>query len=98
MAATKIGDTLGGFRILECLGSGGAGTIWKAEDLALGRIVALKALRPELADDDTMAARFRAEARTLARLSHANVASLHSLIEAEGTIYLVLEYVQGSTL
>jgi serine/threonine-protein kinase len=98
MGATRVGNLLGGFRILECLGSGGAGTIWKAEDLALGRVVALKALRQELAGDDSMAARFRAEARALARLSHANVASLYSLIEDDDGLYLVLEYVEGNTL
>ncbi|HEU4428848.1 MAG TPA: protein kinase [Myxococcota bacterium] len=98
MSATKVGKTLGNFRILECLGSGGAGMIWKAEDLTLGRIVALKALRPELAADGEMAERFRAEARTLAKLSHPNVASLYSLIEDEDGLFLVLEYVEGNTL
>ena len=97
MGASKVGKTLGNFRILECLGSGGAGMIWKAEDLALGRCVALKELRPELAADGEMAERFRAEARTLARLSHPNVASLYSLIEDDDGIFLVLEYVEGST-
>ncbi|HEY8120701.1 MAG TPA: serine/threonine-protein kinase [Myxococcota bacterium] len=98
MGATKVGKTLGNFRILECLGSGGAGMIWKAEDASLGRVVALKALRPELAADGDMAQRFRAEARTLAKLSHANVASLYSLIEDDDGLFLVLEYVEGHTL
>jgi serine/threonine-protein kinase len=98
MSATKVGKTLGNFRILECLGSGGAGMIWKAEDVTLGRLVALKALRPELAADGEMAERFRAEARTLAKLSHPNVASLYSLIEDEEGLFLVLEYVEGNTL
>ena len=98
MGATRVGKTLGNFRILECLGSGGAGMIWKAEDLSLGRIVALKALRPELASDSDMAQRFRAEARTLAKLSHANIASLFSLIEDDDGLFLVLECVDGNTL
>ena len=98
MSATRVGRTLGNFRILECLGTGGAGMIWKAEDLSLGRVVALKALRPELAADSDMAVRFRAEARTLAKLSHPSIASLYSLIEDEEGLFLVLEYVEGNTL
>jgi len=98
MGATRVGKTLGNFRILECLGSGGAGMIWKAEDLTLGRVVALKALRPELEHDGEMAERFRAEARALAKLSHPNVASLYSLIEDDDGLFLVMEYVEGNTL
>ena len=99
MGEARVGKILGNFRILECLGSGGAGMIWKAEDLTLGRVVALKALRAELAADAEMSQRFRDEARTLAKLAHANVASLYSLIEDDdGGVFLVLEYVEGSTL
>jgi serine/threonine-protein kinase len=98
MGEARVGKTLGNFRILECLGSGGSGMIWKAEDLSLGRVVALKALRAELATDAEMAQRFREEARTLARLSHPNVASVYSFLEDDDGLYLVLEYVEGSTL
>jgi serine/threonine-protein kinase len=98
MGAARVGKTLGNFRILECLGSGGSGMIWKAEDSSLGRLVALKALRSELAADSEMSLRFRDEARTLAKLSHANVASLYSLIEDDDGLFLVLEYVEGNTL
>jgi serine/threonine-protein kinase len=98
MGATRVGKTLGNFRILECIGSGGAGMIWKAEDSSLGRIVALKALRPELAQDGEMSERFRAEARTLAKLSHVNVAALYSLIEDDEGLFLVMEYIEGNTL
>jgi serine/threonine-protein kinase len=98
MGAARVGRTLGNFRILECLGSGGSGMIWKAEDLSLDRVVALKALRPELAADREMSRRFRAEARALAKLSHANIASLYSLIEDDDGLFLVLEYVEGNTL
>jgi serine/threonine-protein kinase len=98
MGAARVGKTLGNFRILECLGSGGSGMIWKAEDSILGRLVALKALRSELATDADMSQRFRDEARALAKLSHANVASLYSLIEDDDGLFLVLEYVEGNTL
>jgi serine/threonine-protein kinase len=98
MTTSLTGKTIGNFRILARLGSGGAGDVWRAEDLSLGRAVAIKALRSEVAADPLMSERFWAEARALARLAHPNVAAVHGVIEQEDALFLVLEYIEGQPL
>ena len=72
-----IGTVFGHYRVTHKLGQGGVGDVWKAIDLSLDREVALKVLRPELAAQPDVVARFRAEALALAKLNHPNIATIH---------------------
>jgi serine/threonine-protein kinase len=93
-----IGQVVGNYRILEKLGAGGMGEVYKAVDLMLDREVALKSLLPELARRDDTVERFRAEAVTSAKLIHPNIATLFSFIRDGDGLYMAMEYVQGETL
>ena len=86
------------YTILEALGSGGAGEVFLARDEVLGRSVALKVLSRRYAGDEEFVERFRREAQSAAALSHPNVVSVHDLIEGDGDLCIVMEYVQGVTL
>jgi len=89
---------LGHYRLLNRIGSGGMGEVWKGEDTHLLRTVAVKLLRPELAGDEEWKARFLREARTAARLSHPNIATIYAVDEADGRMYIAMEYVEGESL
>jgi serine/threonine-protein kinase len=93
------GDVLAGrYRVVAPLGKGGMGEVWRADDLTLGRPVALKAVRADVAESPEHLARLEREARLLAALNHPHVATLHGL-EADGsTRFLVMELVPGQTL
>ena len=93
-----IGTTLGKYRIVEKLGDGGMGAVYRASDEMLGREVAIKVLRPELARQAALMERFRAEAMALARFNHPNIAILHDLERSGDDLYMVMEFVRGETL
>ena len=90
-----IGTVIEQYRITRRLGGGGMGEVFLATDLELDREVAIKCVRPELSDLDEVAARFRAEARTLANLAHANIATVYRFFANEGQLFLVMEYISG---
>jgi len=93
-----IGTTLGHYRIVEKIGEGGMGEVYRAHDERLDRDVAVKVLPEEVAQDEARLARFEREAKLLASLSHQNVATLHGFEEHEGQRFLVMELVEGETL
>ncbi|MEE8486720.1 MAG: protein kinase [Gemmatimonadota bacterium] len=92
------GSTLQHYRLVQKIGEGGMGVVWRAEDTTLGRQVAIKILPAEFAQDAERLARFRQEARLLASLNHANIAAIHGLEQADGHHFLVLELVPGQDL
>jgi serine/threonine protein kinase len=92
-------DTLlGTYRLLGKLGVGGMGEVWKAEDTRLGRLVAIKILPQAVAADAQAIGRMKREARTAAQLYHPNIATIHAFEEAEGRIFIVMEFVDGEPL
>ena len=95
---TLIGRRLGHYVVLEPLGHGGMGVVYAAEDTRLERRVALKFLRPEVADSPDRRARFQREARAAAALNHPNIVHLYSVEESEGLLFITMELVQGRSL
>ena len=93
------GRTVSHFRVLEPLGAGGMGVVYRAEDLTLGRTVALKFMLPDYTIDDTAEARFLREARSVAALDHPNICTVHEAgTSADGLLYLAMSYYSGETL
>ncbi|HKV41380.1 MAG TPA: protein kinase [Blastocatellia bacterium] len=93
-----IGNVAGNYKILDKIGEGGMGAVYKGVDLMLEREVAVKVLRPELATQPQVVERFRAEAVTLAKLNHPNIATLHSFFRQGDNFFMVMEFVRGETL
>lgn len=96
--AFSVGQTVGDYQVIEILGSGGMGTVYKVRHLISDRLEALKLVLPELTENPDLMERFMREIKVQARLTHPNIASLHNALRVDNQLLMVMEFVEGRTL